>query len=185
MFSLDATGLTKQTNDLAELQAGLKKIAGTKRYGATSLNDCLVAAAEAMPQEVGERKVILVMSDFEDNTSRNSLEKTVLRMHEMGTTVYPLVDREPPTYSERAKRIALKAADAIAKETGGIGYVFNKPQELEKALEQVHNVLRNSYVLKFRTTVTAKKGKSVAVKIAVQRDGVKVVAASERFPAVR
>jgi len=184
-FADRCSAVTGLTNDAVELRTGLQKIAEARPSGATALYDCLVSAAETLEKERGRRRVILAMSDFEDNTSRQSLQKTVLRMQETGTAVFPLVELTLPTDSRRARKQALEAANAIAKESGGAAYVFDKPQGLETALERIRIVLRNSYALKYRTSGAAKKGKSTALKIEVQRKHVRVVAAGGRVAEVR
>jgi len=185
MFGERAARLTGLTNSPVELQAGLEKIAEARRYGGTALYDCLISAAETMPQGAERRRVILVMSDFEDNVSRNSLQITVPRIQETRTAVYPLVDTALLTNSKRFRKQALETADAIARESGGAGYAFEKPGELDKALEQIRIVLRNSYAVKYHASGQTRKDISVGVKIAVQREGAKVVAPSTRFPAAR
>jgi VWFA-related protein len=185
MFADSSERLRGVTNNLAELQGGLKKISEARRHGSTALYDCLVSAAETMPKEPGKRKVILAMSDFEDNTSRYSLEKTVLRMQKARTAVFPLLEIAGEPQNKRGMNQGLRAANETAKESGGAAYVFEKPQGLETALERIRGVLRNSYAVKYRASGQAKKGKSVAVKIEVQRKDEVVIAARGRVAEVR
>lgn len=180
MFADRSVRLTALTNNLAELQAGLKKVRDENRHGSTALYDCLVTAAETMPQEPGKRKVILMMSDFEDNVSFYSLEKTVLQMQKTRTAVFPLLEIGPTPRKPRTARLGLKVAQELADESGGAAYKFENAQKLETALGWIQVMLRNSYAVKYRATGVAKKGKRIAVKIEVHRKGVEVVAARGR-----
>lgn len=179
-FGQRAVNLTGFTNNLGELQAALKEIANESPIGSTALYDALFSTAKTMEKEPGRRKVILVMSDFEDNTSNNSLGKTVLRMEEAGITVFPLIGIGPEQRNTRGMKQGLGSAKELAVQSGGAVCVFEKPQGLESSLERIRTALRNSYAVKYRSGARAKKGKNIAVKIEVLRKDVEVMAARGR-----
>jgi len=179
-FGMSTLRLTGITHNFPELQAGLKEIDETHPVGGTALYDCLYTVAETMSQDQTRRKIIVVFSDFEDNSSRRTLEKTISHLQEMETWIFPLVKVDRKSRQSRRVKQAVRAGNLAARESGGVAYVSESPREQETALSHIQLVLRNSYALKYRATGTAKKGKSVAVKIEVQRKNAQIIAAEGR-----
>ena len=86
------------TNDLLKLKEALEKI---DARGGTALYDALVASAEQLQEYARlERKVLFVVTDGEDNASRDTLEQAVKHLQEEnGPSVYAigiLGDEEHP-----------------------------------------------------------------------------------------
>jgi VWFA-related protein len=181
-FNEDFYRLTGITNSLSELRAGLGKIARTQPRGSTALYDGMYACAGAMSKKQNDRKTILVFSDFEDNTSHYSLEKTVAHVRETGVSVFAFVESEPSA-SKKSRKRGWETATQIAHESGGLALSFESPRDLEAALGHLQLFLRTSYVLKYRATGRPDKAKVVPLKIDVQRKGVSIFAPQSRPPA--
>src|SRR5438105_7230337 len=81
------------TSDIKKLQEGLEKV---EARGGTALYDALVASADHLKKSAKlQKKVLLVVTDGEDNASRESLEQAVHRVsEENGPTVYAIGDRK-------------------------------------------------------------------------------------------
>src|SRR5207244_10782840 len=77
------------TSDIKKLQEGLEKV---EARGGTALYDALVASADHLKKSAKlQKKVLLVVTDGEDNASRESLEQAVHRLsEENGPTVYAI-----------------------------------------------------------------------------------------------
>jgi len=184
-FAEDQNRLTRFTNRPAELQEGLEKINKTLPGGGTTLYDCLVSAAESMQKERGGRRIIVVLTDFEDNLSNHSLEKTISRIQETGTAVFVLLETAQDPRRLRSEDQRQRAAEQVAQSSGGVVYGVESPKHAEAALRQIQVVVRNSYELKYRASSPPKKGQGVAVKVEVQRKDVKIIAAERRFSAAQ
>src|SRR5581483_10586459 len=102
------------TNKVPQLQEALQKI---DSRGGTALYDAIVASADHMKKNARlDKKVILVVTDGEDNASRESLEQAVRRLQaENGPTVYTI-----GLLGTEKQRRARRALATIAEDTGGV-----------------------------------------------------------------
>ena len=91
------------TSDIKKLREALDKI---DARGGTALYDAVVASAEELKKNARlDRKVLLVVTDGEDNASRESLEQAVRRLQEEnGPTVYSIGILEKKSRDEPAER---------------------------------------------------------------------------------
>jgi Ca-activated chloride channel homolog len=62
------------SNSIPELKEALERI---DARGSTALYDAIIGSLDHLKKGVKEKKVLLIVTDGEDNTRRNSLEKTV------------------------------------------------------------------------------------------------------------
>src|SRR5438132_13131693 len=104
------------TADINKLKEALEKI---EARGGTALYDAVVASADHLKRNTKlERKVLFVVTDGEDNASRESLEQAVRRLQqENGPTVYAI-----GILGEEKARRARRALDTMAERTGGISF---------------------------------------------------------------
>jgi Ca-activated chloride channel family protein len=180
VFGLDSRIVTAPTIDSATLQRALMLASRVERRGATSLYDALIMAAEELDKDKVRRKIVLLLTDFEDNTSRNSLERVIPRLQETETAVYPLLDVNQNNPSRRGTRMAVTRAQQVARESGGIQYSFDSPAGLEKVLIHLQQVLRDSYILNYRSAVHPKRGKVVQLNIKAAQKDVEILASHGR-----
>jgi Ca-activated chloride channel family protein len=82
------------TNSVPKLQAALEKI---ETQGSTALYDAIVASAAHMKQGASlQKRVLLVVTDGEDNASQESLEEAVQQLQEKdGPVVYVIALLNP------------------------------------------------------------------------------------------
>jgi len=78
--------------------------------------------------------VLLVLSDFEDNTSHQNLDKAILDMQLTGTAVFAFVNFAKGHESDRSARLGAKVSRRMAEETGGECYLIKSPQDMQAAL---------------------------------------------------
>src|ERR1700758_5669381 len=104
------------TNDLLKLKEALEKI---DAKGGTALYEAVVASADHLKRNARlERKVLFVVTDGEDNASRESLEQAIRRLQEEnGPAVYAI-----GLLGEEKQRRARRALETIAQRTGGIAF---------------------------------------------------------------
>ena len=135
------------TNDLLKLKEALEKI---DAKGGTALYEAVVASAEHLKRDARlERKVLFVVTDGEDNASRESLEQAVKRLQEEnGPSVYAIGILGDEEHPKRAKR----ALEIIAQRTGGLAFFPKTLDEVDEISRQVARDIRNQYTIGYKPT---------------------------------
>lgn len=170
VFSDWLTLVTIVTNDRVTLDDGFSRIQAAGRKGSTALYDGLYSLSGADFHGRSGRKVLLALSDFEDNSSRHKLDETIAEAQRTATTIFPLVEMNDLEWSsKKLAHRAQKDAKQAAEETGGAAFEIDSVKQLVGALETIQAQLHNSYVLRYHTTGTSKENKPVPMKVAVLR----------------
>lgn len=148
------------TSDLNRLREGLEHI---ESRGGTALYDAVVASADHLAKGARlEKKVLLIVTDGEDNASRESLEQCVRRMQDLnGPTVYSIGILGDDREAHRAKR----ALTALALQTGGVAFFPKDLNEVDNISRQVAHDIRNQYTIGYKPTDPNRPGyRSVRVE---------------------
>jgi len=134
------------TADINKLKEALEKI---EARGGTALYDAVVASADHLKRNTRlERKVLFVVTDGEDNASRESLEQAVRRLQEEnGPTVYAI-----GILGEEKARRARRALDTMAERTGGISFFPRTLDEVDAISRTVAHDIRNQYTIGYKPT---------------------------------
>jgi Ca-activated chloride channel homolog len=163
------------TSDTKLLEAALDK---TETRGGTAMRDAIHLALDYMKGlcttcvakgAKRDKKVILVITDGNDNTSDETLEQLVRETRESGVLIYAigLLDEEVPGEARAAKR-ALKS---LAEASGGLDYYPKNLAEVEKITPQVAKEIRSQYLVAYSPLNAALDG--TYRKIDVKLTGVK------------
>jgi VWFA-related protein len=147
------------TASVPKLKDALERI---EARGGTALYDAVVASSDHLKKSgLLEKKVLLVVTDGEDNASRESLEQAIRRLQEEnGPTVYTigLLSEE---HSKRAKR----ALRQMAEESGGIAFFPQGLAEVEAITQQIAHDIRNQYTIGYKPTKPQSQGGFRSVKV--------------------
>ncbi len=148
------------TSDINRLRDGLEHI---ESRGGTALYDAVVASADHLAKGARlEKKVLLVVTDGEDNASRESLEQCVRRLQDLnGPTVYTIGILGDDREAHRAKR----ALTALAVQTGGVAFFPKDLGEVDSISRQVAHDIRNQYTIGYKPSDPNRPGyRSVRVE---------------------
>jgi VWFA-related protein len=150
------------TNSIPELQEALERI---DARGSTALYDAIIGSLDHLKKGTKEKKVLLIVTDGEDNTSRNSLEKTVREIQKTDTVIYTigLLEQE----SKKSARTAKKALIAIAQASGGVAYFPENVEDAHAICEQVAHDIRHQYTLAYYPSNAARDGSFRTVRVDV------------------
>ncbi len=165
-YYLDTPGDFAQ--NMEELKAALDKI---DSRGGTALRDALMASIDHLKLGNRDKKVILVVTDGEDNESRYSLEELLKAAQNSNAVIYciGLLGEEQPgglfkKGGGESKRAA-KALKEIAEATGGDAYFPKSLDEVESTCVQIAHDIRNQYTLGYYPTDANKDGTYRVVRV--------------------
>ena len=161
------------TNSVPELKEALERI---DSRGSTALRDAILGSLDHLKKASKDKKVLLVVTDGEDNASRNSLEKMIREVQKTDTVIYTigLLGQENKKEAKRAR----KALEQIAAASGGLAYFPENVDDVHSICEQVAHDIRNQYILAYYSTNTRRDGtfRAVAVDVIPPRGRGKLVA---------
>jgi Ca-activated chloride channel homolog len=154
------------TGSIPKLQDALERI---ESRGGTALYDALVASADHLKSYAKlEKKVILVVTDGEDNSSRESLEQAIRRLQvENGPTIYTIGILGGEAHPKRAKR----ALQEIAEATGGVSFFPKDLSEVDNITRQVAHDIRNQYTIGYRPSTPRSQGGYRTIKVEARAKG--------------
>jgi Ca-activated chloride channel family protein len=161
------------SSSVPELKEALERI---DSRGSTALYDAVIGSLDHLKKAHKDKRVLLVVTDGEDNTSRNSLEKTVREIQKTDTVIYTigLLSEE----KGKAKTKAKKALKEIAEASGGLAYFPENVEDVHNICDQVAHDIRNQYTLGYYPSNTRRDGtyRAVAVEVIPPRGRGKLVA---------
>ena len=153
------------TADLKKLREGLEHI---DSRGGTAMYDAVVASADHLAKAGRkEKKVLLVVTDGEDNASRDTLEQAVRRVQdEKGPTIYTI----GLLGTEKQKR-ARRALEALSLQTGGVGYFPKDLSEVDQISLSIAHDIRSQYLIQYRPSRPQQTGEYRTVKVEAHAGG--------------
>lgn len=134
------------TSNVGKLKQALEKV---EARGGTALYDAVVASAEQLKLAKLQKKVLFVVTDGEDNASRNTLEQAVRWLQEEnGPAVYAI----GLLGGEEGERRAKRALETLAFRTGGIAFLPKTLDQVDEISRTVAHDIRSQYTLGYRPT---------------------------------
>jgi VWFA-related protein len=140
------------TSNINLLKEALEKV---EARGGTALYDAIVASADYMKRNARlQKKVLFVVTDGEDNASRETLEEAVRRLQEEnGPSVYAI-----GLLGEEKARRARRALETIAQRTGGIAFLPRTVDEVDEISRTVAHDIRSQYTIGYKPTTPKSVG---------------------------
>ncbi|MGC1437601.1 MAG: VWA domain-containing protein [Terriglobales bacterium] len=152
------------TSNINKLREALEKV---EARGGTALYDAILASATHLKEARLQKKILFVVTDGEDNASRNSLEETVRKLQEEnGPTVYAI-----GLLGEEKARRARRALETIAQRTGGIAFLPRTLDEVDQISSSVAHDIRNQYTIGYKPTTPKSVGGYRAIHVEAKAKG--------------
>ncbi|PYU85819.1 MAG: VWA domain-containing protein [Acidobacteria bacterium] len=150
------------TSSIPELKEALERI---DSRGSTALRDAILGSLDHLKKASKDKKVLLVVTDGEDNASRNSLEKMIREVQKTDTVIYTigLLGQENKKEAKRAR----KALEQIAAASGGLAFFPENVDDVHNICEHVAHDIRNQYILAYYPTNTRRDGTFRAIQVEV------------------
>ena len=152
------------TSNINKVREALEKV---EARGGTALYDAILASATHLKEAKLQKKILFVVTDGEDNASRNSLEETVRKLQEEnGPTVYAI-----GLLGEEKARRARRALETIAQRTGGIAFLPRTLDEVDQISSSVAHDIRNQYTIGYKPTTPKSVGGYRAIHVEAKAKG--------------
>jgi VWFA-related protein len=155
------------TNDINKLADALKTI---NSKGGTAMRDALRMGIEHLRHgSKREKKILLVVTDGEDNASVETLDHVIQSAQQNGVIIYSigLLSDDEPHEAERAKR----ALDALTFATGGQVWYPQEVSEVDGIAREVAHEIRSQYILGYTPTNLAQDGTFRRIRVTLNAPG--------------
>lgn len=164
-FSDEAIIDTDLTSDISKMQEGLQQI---DSRGGTALYDAVVASADYLAKKGRrEKKVLLVVTDGEDNASTDTLEQAVRRVQDDNGPMIYTIGILGGEHEKRAKR----ALESLAANTGGVAFFPKDLGEVDQIARAVARDIRSQYSIYYRPSRPQEQGGFRQVKVDAHAPG--------------
>jgi len=116
-----------------------------------------------------DKKVLIVVTDGNDNTSNIGLEELVRKAQQSDVLIYSIgiLSEEEPREARKAKR----ALHDLGIASGGLDYYPKDLAEVDKITPEVAHEIRNQYTLGYTPTNTAMDGTFRKITVNVNAPG--------------
>ena len=167
------------TSDVSKLRSTLE---GIGFQGQTALYDAIVAAAAHLcdNEDLGKR-VLVIVTDGEDNFSNYSLSEAIQRVElNGGPVVYTIgIFDEDKTFADTRERGA-RALKQLATTTGGVDYLPRSLRELDGISQKISRDVRTQFTLTYKPSVPWSEAGYRQIRVRVKAHGYKKLVARTR-----
>jgi len=155
------------TNDIKKMEEGVARI---DSRGGTAMRDAISMSIDYLIQKGKKNKrVLMVVTDGNDNASTISLERLVDRARQSEVLVYAigLLSEE----EHREAKAAQRALNSLTRESGGMAYFPKGPAEVDSIALAVAHEIRNQYTIGYSPLNQAMDGSFRQIKVTVNGPG--------------
>jgi Ca-activated chloride channel family protein len=145
-FDENVVQMVKYSADVPNLQSAIHKIPDG---AGTSIYDAILLASQSLEKRASERRrVIIMVTDAGETTSRTDFESARKAALRAGILLYTIVVR--PVKNENGRNTAGEhALQTITETTGGAMFFPDAVQELPTIFDRIDNELRTQYRLAY------------------------------------
>jgi VWFA-related protein len=166
-FNDDAYLDQGMTNDIKKLEEALQKF---DTRGGTAMRDAIRMSIDYVKDKGRkDKKVLVVVTDGNDNTSMIGLEDLVKKAQQNDVLIYciGILSEEEPREAKKAKR----ALHDLANASGAMDYYPKDLEEVERTTPEVAHEIRNQYTLAYSPTNEALDGTYRKISVVVNAPG--------------
>jgi len=155
------------SSDPAELARGIEKLGNR---GGTALFDAVSIACRklaAYPESDRVARVLVILSDGEDNSSQTSLKQSIQAAERTGVTIYTVSTKE----EKDDKSDADKILKLLAERSGGEALFPGDMLTLSKSFDKLHDLIRSRYFVAYKPADFQPNGSYRTISVIAERDG--------------
>jgi VWFA-related protein len=152
------------TSDIPTLRDALIRTLSTR--GRTALYDAIGAGLAYLGRADHERRVLLIVSDGDDNVSRTTFDDVLAQTQASNALIYTVALVDPIARDTHPKRLK-----QIAVASGGEAFAPEDVGEISDVLRRIAADIRHTYTLGYVSTHAARDGTFRTVRVTVQPPG--------------
>ncbi len=159
------------TSDVKKMEQGLARI---DSRGGTAMRDAINMSLDYIKSDAKkDKKVLLVITDGNDNASNISLEKVVGRSNQSDTLVYAIGLFTDEERHEASK--ARRALNELTAATGGLAFYPKDVNEVQALAVEIAHDIRNQYTIAYTPSIQALDGSYRQIKVTAEGPGKPIV----------
>jgi VWFA-related protein len=166
-FSHEITVTQDFSSEPKDLGRGIEKLANG---GGTALFDAVSFASRklaAYPDGEQVARVLVILSDGEDNSSHSSLKQSIQAAEGTGVTIYTISTREERGDESDADRVL----EVLAERTGGEVMFPGNILTLGKSFNKLHDLIRSRYFVAYKPADFQPNGSYRTINVIAEKDG--------------
>jgi VWFA-related protein len=152
------------TNSASLLRAALMRYPAG---GKTALHDAIIDGLEYLERAGHQKRVLVVLSDGEDNASRRSEEEMIDRARRSDAIIY--------TVSNADRRVGVAGDPGVLRKladvTGAVAYFPRSDEAVVDSFDEIATNIRRGYSIGYVPADSAQDGRFRRVKVAVRMPG--------------
>lgn len=160
------------TRNRAVLEASLRRYPAG---GLTALHDAVIEGLEHLQESRHQKRVLVVLSDGDDNASRHSEENMLDRAARSDALIYTVSTAQLSARGGNANLLR-----KLARRSGGVAYRPETEADVVSSFAEIAGNIRRGYSIGYTPTNTARDGRFRRVKVSVRAPGYKNLHVSAR-----
>ncbi len=170
-------GFSNSTNVVQDFTASHdslgKGIDSLTNGGGTSLFDAVSFACgklAAYPEGDRVAKVLVVLSDGEDNSSHTTLRRAISDAESSGVTIYAISTKD----TGGAKTDADRVLQALAERSGGEALFPEDSASLHQSFDKLRDIIRSRYLIAYKPADFEPNGKYRTINVIATKNGTRL-----------
>ena len=159
------------TSDVNRAIRVMNSLSSLSPNGSTALYDAICSAVIDPNSASASRKVVLIFSDFDDDSSRNTERQGIDCTSKGQVPIYSFVILNEPL-EHREMTHDVKTAREFSENSGGVAFDTKSASELPDSLSQLSQFLRSSYEVSFNTSPAKAGNHAVLIDVETTRPGI-------------
>ena len=159
------------TSDLQQLSRGANQLVPV---GGTAIWDAVAFAADKLAERQEEHpvaRILVVISDGDDNSSNTTLKQAIERAERDEVTVYTVSTRYAEAETRGNDLTGNRAMKVMAKLTGGVAFFPGSVGHLNRSLAELQQVIRSRYLISYRPALFNPDGRYRSIAIVAEKSG--------------
>ena len=136
--------------------------------GKTALHDAVIEGIEHLQEASHQKRVLVVLSDGDDNASMNSADIMLQRAARSDALIYTISTAELVSHDGNSGLLK-----KLAQRSGGVSYIPKTERAVVDAFREIAGNIRRGYSIGYVPTNTVHDGRYRRVKVSVRAPGYK------------